>query len=69
MSNAPEIIALYEEFYKLEEKIALLYNQMAELSRRYEDEIGRLNKELEAQKNYYSGHIKELYRRNQIPVR
>lgn len=69
MSDNPELIELYEELYKLEEKIDLLNIQMIELNKRHNEEIKKLGKELEAQKAYYSGHIKELYSRTQLAVK
>lgn len=60
---------LYEELYKLEEKINHLTEKIAILSKRYDEDILRLSKEIETQKVYYSGHIKELYSRSQIAVK
>ncbi len=69
MNETPDLIELYGELYKLEEKITLLSGKMDRLSLRHEEEIGRLTKELETQKIYYSSHIKELYGRSQLPIK
>lgn len=69
MSDVPDILELYTELYRLEEKIDLLSIRLADMESRLKTETEQFHKELEAQKTYYSGHIKELYKRNQLTVK
>jgi hypothetical protein len=69
MNDTPELMELYQEFYRLEEKMAFLTTRLTDMEDRFRTETDRFHKELETQKSYYSNHIKELYKRNQLAVK
>lgn len=69
MGDTTDIMELYMELYRMEEKIELLSGRLSEMEQRLKTETELFHKELDAQKAYYSGHIKELYQRTQLAVK